>query len=50
MPVPEPWLHGKLFVALLTERLIEEASLFSPWGYDLESSPQPLAGDPFHGP
>jgi hypothetical protein len=44
------WLHGKLFVALLTERLIEEASLFSPWGYDLESSPQPLAGDPFHGP
>ncbi len=32
------WLHGKLFVALLTERLIEEASLFSPWGYELETS------------
>lgn len=44
------WLHGKLFVALLTERLIEEASLFSPWGYDLESTPQSLARDPFHGP
>jgi len=44
------WLHGKLFVALLTERLIEEASLFSPWGYDLDPSPQPLAGDPFYGP
>lgn len=33
------WLHGKLFVALLVERLIEEASVFSPWGYALESSP-----------
>lgn len=32
------WLHGKLFVALLTERLIEEASLFSPWGYELGAS------------
>ena len=37
------WLHGKLFAALLVERLIEEASFFSPWGYALESSPQPLA-------
>jgi hypothetical protein len=33
------WLHGKLFVALLTERLIEEASVFSPWGYALEPPP-----------
>lgn len=30
------WLHGKLFVALLTERLLEEAELFSPWGYALD--------------
>jgi len=44
------WVHGKLFVALLTERLIEEASLFSPWGYHLDPAPQPLAGDPLHGP
>jgi hypothetical protein len=44
------WLHGKLFVALLTEHLIEEASLFSPWGYALETPPQPLAGDAFYGP
>lgn len=43
------WLHGKLFVALLTERLIEEASLFSPWGYHLEPPPQPVAGDPLYG-
>jgi len=33
------WLHGKLFVALLVERLIEEASVFSPWGYALECTP-----------
>ena len=33
------WLHGKLFVALLTERLIDEASVFSPWGYALEFPP-----------
>lgn len=32
------WLHGKLFVALLTERMIEEATLFSPWGYSLETA------------
>jgi len=37
------WLHGKLFVALLTERLLEEADSFSPWGYALESSSQSLA-------
>lgn len=37
------WLHGKLFVALLTEKLIEEASLFSPWGYDLADAAESLA-------
>ncbi len=37
------WLHGKLFAALLVERLIEEASLFSPWGYVLDATSQPLA-------
>ena len=30
------WLYGKLFVALLTEKLIQRASAFSPWGYALE--------------
>jgi hypothetical protein len=39
------WLHGKLFVALLLERLWHEAEALSPWGYPLENSPQPLAGD-----
>jgi hypothetical protein len=29
------WLYGKLFVALLTETLMEQAKSFSPWGYDL---------------
>jgi len=44
------WLHGKLFVALLTERLIAEASRFSPWGYRLDEPAQPLAGDAVHAP
>ena len=30
------WLYGKLFVALLTNKLIEYASSISPWGYILE--------------
>jgi len=30
------WLYGKLFVALLTERIIEYAESISPWGYILE--------------
>lgn len=27
------WLYGKMVVALLTERLHQEAEFFSPWGY-----------------
>ena len=30
------WLYGKLFVALLTEKLVKHASSVSPWGYELE--------------
>jgi hypothetical protein len=39
------WLFGKLFVALLTERLIQRAESFSPWGYDVAATPEskPLA-------
>jgi len=37
------WLNGKLLVAMLVERLWELAEAFSPWGYDLEASPQSLA-------
>lgn len=29
------WLYGKLFVALLTHKLIRQARDFSPWGYQL---------------
>jgi Transposase DDE domain len=29
------WLYGKLFVGLLTEKLILSARVFSPWGYCL---------------
>ncbi len=39
------WLYGKLFVALLTEKLIQHASSISPWGYKLALTAirQPLA-------
>jgi hypothetical protein len=39
------WLYGKLFVALLTEKLITHARALSPWGYELEkiSPTQPVA-------
>jgi hypothetical protein len=39
------WLYGKLFVALLTEKLIHHARAVSPWGYLLEAAtlPQPMA-------
>jgi hypothetical protein len=37
------WLNGKLLVAMLVERLWESAESFSPWGYALGDSPQPLA-------
>ena len=32
------WLYGKLFAALLVEKLIRHASAISPWGYDLEKT------------
>jgi len=34
------WLYGKLFVALLTEKVIHQARALSPWGYEYEL-PQP---------
>ena len=37
------WLHGKLLVALLLGRLLDNAEHFSPWGYELATAPQSLA-------
>ena len=37
------WLHGKLFISLLVERMVETANSFSPWGYGPDVTPQPLA-------
>jgi hypothetical protein len=37
------WLHGKLLVALLLERLLDNAEHFSPWGYELAVTTQSLA-------
>ena len=42
------WLHGKLLVALLVERLIVHAETLSPWGYPFDPAPESLAGDPVH--
>lgn len=38
-PSARAWLHGKLFVSLLVERLVEAANAFSPWGYELGVTP-----------
>ena len=35
------WLYGKLFVALLTEKLITHASSLFHWGYILEEPSVP---------
>jgi len=37
------WLHGKLLVALLVERMIHEFDSFSPWGYPVAGPAQPVA-------
>ena len=40
------WVYGKLFVALLAEKLIHHAArAISPWGYDVPAPvpPQPVA-------
>jgi hypothetical protein len=37
------WLHGKLFTSLLVERMIGAAKTFSPWGYELDATPEQMA-------
>jgi hypothetical protein len=32
------WLHGKVFVALLVQAIIDEGRFFSPWGYPLRET------------
>jgi len=36
------WMQAKILTSLLVERLLLEAKIFSPWGYDLRDD-QPLA-------
>jgi hypothetical protein len=38
------WIYAKLLAVLLMERLGEEARLFSPWGFPLGSSGEPVEG------
>ena len=42
------WLYGKLLVALLTEKIMQEANALSPWGYPFQipARPQPVARVP----
>ena len=42
------WLHGKLFIAMLIERLLEEVESFSPWGYRLDAPQESVARDAVH--
>ena len=39
------WLCSKLLVALLTEKVIQQANALSPWGYPFheQTSAQPVA-------
>jgi hypothetical protein len=37
------WIHGKLFIALLIERLLDAAEHFSPWGYRLDAEAESVA-------
>ena len=37
------WLYGKLFVALLVEKLLHHARAISPWGYDVPAPIPPAA-------
>lgn len=41
----QAWLYGKLFIALVTEKLIDHATSISPWGYKLvpPTAPKPVA-------
>lgn len=32
------WLHGKVFVALLVQAMVDEGRSFSPWGYSIGGS------------
>jgi len=44
------WLHGKLFTSLLVERIIGAAKTFPPWGYELDTPPEQVAGNGVHVP
>jgi len=37
------WRHGQRYTSLLVERLIGAAKTFSPWGYQLAATTEPLA-------
>jgi hypothetical protein len=44
------WLHGKLFLALLVERVLEAAERFPPRASEGSDPAEPVAGGPVHVP
>ena len=44
------WLHGKLFLALLVERILDAAESFSPRVAGGRGAAEPMAGGPVHVP
>jgi hypothetical protein len=42
------WLYGKLFVALMTEKIMRHSQAISPWG--ISQNTQPLARIPIYVP
>ena len=42
----QAWIYGKLFIALLTEKIIRYADSISPWGVSTQL--QPLAQLPIY--
>ena len=49
-PSGRAWLHGKLLVALLVERLLGAAESFSPGPPGVGAAAEPVAGGPVPGP
>lgn len=41
----QAWLQGRLFVGLLTERMVDAAASFFPWGYPLATAAQSVVGN-----
>lgn len=39
------WLHGKILIGLLVNRVLDAANAFFPWGYPMAAPAKPLEGE-----